>query len=281
LQRSALWFTICPTLELGFLCVGLLGACFFAVPPFSGARSESPQQAPCCQHVMLICWLFFNFVTLFDFGCCSLSQEMSFVPHYLPYFRQWLITHWLSVCLPFQSMFTESLHGDLILALLPSSGVLRAPCPLCCVFLFSSLFIIQVFFVGRRGQSAQEAMLVYSGVVCGNTACCLFAHLLVCCMPPKQIWSQCVLAWEPSCFLSVTWHREALYRLGVQHVEAQFLLVLFFCQVWLQCLSKVFCSWCSNCLFLCPSCHLGSSLQFLRYYNELPRKKGNFSVFVR
>jgi hypothetical protein len=28
----------------------------------------------------------------FDFGWCSLAQEMSFVDHYLPYFRQWLIS---------------------------------------------------------------------------------------------------------------------------------------------------------------------------------------------
>jgi hypothetical protein len=31
--------------------------------------------------------------------------------HYLPYFRQWLISCLLSVSLPFQSLFTESLHG--------------------------------------------------------------------------------------------------------------------------------------------------------------------------
>jgi hypothetical protein len=29
----------------------------------------------------------------FDFECCSLAQEMSFVDRYLPYFRQQLITH--------------------------------------------------------------------------------------------------------------------------------------------------------------------------------------------
>jgi hypothetical protein len=40
--------------------------------------------------------LFFNFAELFDFGCCSLAQEMSFVVHYL------LITCLLSAFLPFQ-----------------------------------------------------------------------------------------------------------------------------------------------------------------------------------
>jgi hypothetical protein len=69
--------------EVGFLCVGLLEVGFFALPPFSGAKSEICQLAPCCQHVMTC-----SFVALFDFVCCSLAQEMSFVDHYLPYFRQ-------------------------------------------------------------------------------------------------------------------------------------------------------------------------------------------------
>jgi hypothetical protein len=45
---------------------------------------------------------------LFDFGYCSLAQEMSFVDRYLPYFRQRLITHLLLALLPFQSLFTEN-----------------------------------------------------------------------------------------------------------------------------------------------------------------------------
>jgi hypothetical protein len=76
----------------------------------------------------------------------SLAQEMSFVSLYLSYFRQQLITHPLSALLPFQSLLTESLLGDQLLASLHFSGVLIAPCPLCCMFLFSSLFIIQFLF---------------------------------------------------------------------------------------------------------------------------------------
>jgi hypothetical protein len=132
---------------LGFLCDGLLGTCFFAVHTFSGARSEICQLALCCQHVMLVCWLFFNFVTSFDFGCCSLAQEMKFLDCYLPYFRQQLITCPLLAGLPLQSLFTETSHGDQLLAPPPSSSALRAPpCPLCCMFLFSSLFVIQFGF---------------------------------------------------------------------------------------------------------------------------------------
>jgi hypothetical protein len=41
---------------------------------------------------------------------------MSFVDCYLPYFRQQLITCLLLALLPFQSLFTESSHGDQLLA---------------------------------------------------------------------------------------------------------------------------------------------------------------------
>jgi hypothetical protein len=58
---------------------------------------------------MMVCCLFFNFAEPFDFGCCSLAQEMSFVVHYLPYFRQWLITGLLWAFLAFQPLFTGSL----------------------------------------------------------------------------------------------------------------------------------------------------------------------------
>jgi hypothetical protein len=72
---------------------------------------------------------------------------MSFVDHYLPYFRQQLITHLLLALLLFQSLFTESSCGDQLLGPSPFSGVLSVSCPLFCVLVFSSLFIVN-FFVG-------------------------------------------------------------------------------------------------------------------------------------
>jgi hypothetical protein len=73
---------------------------------------------------------------------------MNFVDRYLPYFRQQPIARPLLALLPFQSLFTESSGGDQLLASPPFSSALTAPCLLCCMFLFSSLFIIQVFFLG-------------------------------------------------------------------------------------------------------------------------------------
>jgi hypothetical protein len=104
---------------------------------------------------------------------------MNFVDHYLLYFRQWLITCPLldfsselwsllqgtpfkTALLPFQPLFTESSHGDQLLAPVPFSGALIASRPLCCVLVFSSLFIqFLVFFFRAGGQSAQGSMLVY------------------------------------------------------------------------------------------------------------------------
>jgi hypothetical protein len=69
---------------------------------------------------------------LFDFGCCSLAQEMSFVDHYLPYFRQQLITCSLLALLPFQLLFTESSCRYQLLAPPHFSGALSATLSLCC-----------------------------------------------------------------------------------------------------------------------------------------------------
>jgi hypothetical protein len=69
------------------------------------------------------------------------------VDHYLPYFRKRLVTSLLSALLPFQPLFSESLQGDQLLAPPPFSGALTIPHPLCCVLVFSSLFIVQFCFV--------------------------------------------------------------------------------------------------------------------------------------
>jgi hypothetical protein len=46
----------------------------------------------------------------------------------------------------------------------------------------------------------------------------LGAHLLVCQMSPKQVWSQHLAAWQLSCFLIVTWHGKAFHVLGLQGI---------------------------------------------------------------
>jgi hypothetical protein len=140
---------------------------------------------------------------------------------YLPYFRQWLITCQVSVLLPFQPLFAESSCRDQLLAPPHFSGVLTAFCPLCCVLVFSPLFIVQ-FFCGGSVCPGGYAGLSQGWL--GEYHVMLGAHLLVCWMSPKQVWSWHQAVWEPSCFLSVMWHGEALQELGVQGVEV---LILF------------------------------------------------------
>jgi hypothetical protein len=124
------------------------------------------------------------------------------------------------------------------------------------MFLFSFCYIIHSFLWGK-GQSVQEAMLVYPRGSCGNTSCCLFAHLLVCVskvgLEPvfdnvgDILSSQCNMAWKSfvlsgglECwgFASSSW--------------------FFSCQVCLQRLSKIF-DLQISCSLLPPSSHhLGS-----------------------
>jgi hypothetical protein len=186
---------------LGFLCVGLLGACFFAMPFFSGTRSEIRQPPPCCQHVMLVCWLFFKFAMLFDFGCCSLAQEMNFVDHYLPYFRQQLITHPTAFPLFVYWKFMQR-SAPCFFPFLQCAQSTPTPSVACS---FSVLYY-WVLFLRGGSQSVQGAMLVYHRGGCGNTVCCLFAHLLACISQAglelasgsigALLFSQCNVAWR-------------------------------------------------------------------------------------
>jgi hypothetical protein len=144
---------------VGFSLCCLLGACFFASPPFSGARSVIHQLAPCCQHDVLVHCLFHNFS-----GCCSLAQEMTFVVLYLPYFRQWLIIHpptllavlcLLTVCVEISSL------------LLPSSPVhFQCPTPPS-VCQFSVGYLL--FSLFRGGVVSLPMGLVYPRGGWGNT----------------------------------------------------------------------------------------------------------------
>jgi hypothetical protein len=156
---------------------------------------------------------------------------MIFVDWYLPYFRQWLITHPLSALLPFQPLFTESSCGDQLLAFPLSLVCLHPPPPLLCVsfqFLVYSVFCFVLFCLQGRGSVCPRGYAGLSQRWLGEYCMMLGAHVLVFQMSPKQVWSLHLVAQEPSCFLSVMWCGEALYRLGVQGVEVLILLGALF-----------------------------------------------------
>jgi hypothetical protein len=139
-----------------------------------------------------------------------------FISMECPSLAPFAATCWLST---FPGFVYQSFHRNQLLASPPFSGVLSASCPLCCMFLFSSLFIIQFFSFWGTGVSLPSGSM---GIPCA-------AYLLTCwSVSPKQIWSWCLAVRETSCFLSVTWHGEAFYRLGVQGVGVLLLLSVFF-----------------------------------------------------
>jgi hypothetical protein len=126
---------------------------FLCLTPFLWVKvsdlSASPLLSACCDGLLIV----FQFSVSFDFGCCSLVQEISFVDRYLFYCRQWLITIPLSDLLPFQPLFTESLLADQLLALPPFSGALSPTLlPLLCVsfqfLVYCSLFYCSIFCAG-------------------------------------------------------------------------------------------------------------------------------------
>jgi hypothetical protein len=121
---------------------------------------------PCCQRVVMVCCLFYNFSQPFDFGCCSLAQEISFVDCYLSYSGSGLspTCYWPSCLSSLCSLIVHNEISSFPLPFLPCS--FRVPTPLCCVLVFGSLFIVKFcgfffFFCGVVGFSAQGAMLVY------------------------------------------------------------------------------------------------------------------------
>jgi hypothetical protein len=73
------------------------------------------------------------------------------------------------------------------------------------------------FFLQGRVQSVQGAMLIYPRDGCGSTTCCLFTCWSA---SPKQVRSWCLVVWEPSWFLCITWHGEAMCGLQVQRCRS-------------------------------------------------------------
>jgi hypothetical protein len=173
----------------------------------------------------------------------------------LPALFQAVAYHWPAVG---PSAFLAFVYWKLLASPLFSSVLSGTPSWKLCVS-FQFLVYCSVFFYGEGVSLPRGLCCFYLGVL-GEYHVMLGLQLtcLVCRMSPKKVWSWCLAAWEPSCFLIVTWHGEAFHRLGVQDVEIFILLAALFLQVWLQHLSEVLESQSSCCLLLYPSCHLGS-----------------------
>jgi hypothetical protein len=208
---------------------------------------------------MMVYWLFFNFVALFIFGCCSLAQEISFVDHYLPYFRQSispaLCQHFClsNLCLLKVPMEIRSLPLPLLRwAYSTLAPLLHFP--------FQFLIYCSGFFFFLQGEGS-VCPGSYAGLSQGwlwEYCVMLGAHLLVCrCLPCRfgaGVW------WcSSSPVFSVLHDLEKLCTgWGFRVSKFWFFLVLYFCQVWLHHLRKIFDLRSSHCLLLHSSLHLGS-----------------------
>jgi hypothetical protein len=79
--------------------------------------------------------------------------------------------------------------------------------------LFSS-FVFAFFSFCRAGVSLSRGLCWFIPGVAVEIPHAVY--LLTCwSASPKQVWSQHLVAWEPSCFLSTMWHGEVLYGLGI------------------------------------------------------------------
>jgi hypothetical protein len=134
----------------------------------------------------------------FDFGCCSGDKLCGL----LPAIFQASAYHQLAADpLPFQPLFTETCHGDQLLAPCPYSSVLSAsPPPLLCA---SFQFIVYSVFFSQRGVILPRGLCWFIPGVAGG-----IPHDAL----RSPVWSaKCVpnvfgagFWWwqEPSCFLS-------------------------------------------------------------------------------
>jgi hypothetical protein len=99
-------------------------------------------------------------------------------------------------------------------------------CPLCCVSFSVPCLLFRGFFWCGRDQSVQGLCWFIPGVAVGVP----YATYFLTCwsVSPKWIWSQCLVAQEPSWFLSVTWYGEALCGPGARGVGVLLILDGFF-----------------------------------------------------
>jgi hypothetical protein len=121
------------------------------------------QPHPCCQHVVIVRFLFFNYVELFDFGCCSLAQQMSFVQ--MPCFSSSL-----------SPVFCQPFCLSRICSLIVCKEICSLPLPpslvhflLCASFQFI-VYCSGFFFFVREGVSLPRGLShgVSRGISCGT-----------------------------------------------------------------------------------------------------------------
>jgi hypothetical protein len=189
-------------LELGFPCVGLLGDLFLCLILFLWGKVRGPSAGSLlsvCYAGLMTVFQFCNVIWLWmlltgsgDELCEPLSvlfQAPAYHPptvslSAIPDFVYWKFTWRLAPC-PHLVQFAQSTPFPL----------LHVPLQF---LVYYPVFLFFVFLQGR-GLSVQGVMLFYSRLAVGIQHT---TYLLTCWSEsPKQVWSQHLVVWEPSCFL--------------------------------------------------------------------------------
>jgi hypothetical protein len=186
---------------VGFSLYWLTGGLFLCLAPFLWGKfrdlSAGSLLSACCDGLLIV-FQFCSIIWLWILLTCSGDKLCRLLP---ALFQAAAYHPPLSALLPFQPLFIESLHGDQLLASPLFSSVLTAPCPLFCAFLFSSLFIIQGFFFVGWWVSLSRGLCWFIPVVAMGILRDAWCSPVFCWMSPKQVWSWCLVAWEPYSFL--------------------------------------------------------------------------------
>jgi hypothetical protein len=106
-----------------------------------------------------------------------------------------------SLCLLWRSATCPSLF----------SCALSATPFLCCVLVFSSLFIVHFLFFAWEGVSLPRGLCWLILGVAGRKLCDAWCSPVFLLKNSHQVWRHLLVAWQPSCLLSVTWYREAFH----------------------------------------------------------------------
>jgi hypothetical protein len=149
---------------VGFLLCWITGVLFLWLTPFLWGKVSDPSASPmlsaCCDGLLIIfqfCSVLWLWVLLTGSG-----DELCWL---LPGLFQAAAYHPPTVGpLPFQPLFTESSCGDQLLAPNPFSSVLSATPPLCCVLVFSSLFVFSCCVCVCVCGSGVSLPRVYAGL---------------------------------------------------------------------------------------------------------------------
>jgi hypothetical protein len=203
-----------------------LGAYFFAQPLSlgQGQCSISPILLSVCYDGSLFVFQFCGAVWLWVLLTGSGDDLCDLLPALLP---------GVAYCPPAVSLpaFPAIVYWWFMQRLAPCPSPLlqctfSLPTPSAVVLDYSSLFIVQGVFLGRRSV-CPGVVLVHSGGCWGNSMWCVVLTCFFCGISHRQVWSlqtQLQQQWQPSNFLSVMCCGEAFHRLGVQGVKGLILV---------------------------------------------------------